>query len=147
MDFTTNLEHVGDLIDRSLMALAAKKAKRQLSFSPEGLAEIRDFHAHVLRTMRLALNVFATRDKILARQLFADKAFTRLAERKATESHFVRLRSGRPETIETSAIHLDVLRDLKRIHGHLTAVAYPILETEGELAESRLIPAPISASP
>jgi phosphate:Na+ symporter len=139
MDFTTNLEHVGDVIDKSLMHLAAKKSKQQLSFSTEGMDEIKAFHEHVMRTMRTALNVFATRDTSLARQLFADKSSTRIAERRATESHFDRLRSGRPETIETSAIHLDVLRDLKRIHGHLTAVAYPILEAEGALAESRLI--------
>ena len=28
--------------------------------------------------------------------------------------------------------------DLKRIHGHLTATAYPLLEAQGDLAESRL---------
>jgi phosphate:Na+ symporter len=33
---------------------------------------------------------------------------------------------------------MDVIRDLKRINGHLTTVAYPILEAAGELAESRL---------
>ena len=88
--------------------------------------------------MRLALNVFATRDVALARRLYAEKASTRLFEKDAAESHFSRLRSGRPESIETSAIHLDIIRDLKRIHGHLTAVVYPILEAEGELAETRL---------
>jgi phosphate:Na+ symporter len=31
-----------------------------------------------------------------------------------------------------------MLRDLKRINSHITAVAYPILEEAGELAESRL---------
>ena len=49
-----------------------------------------------------------------------------------------RLRDGLPETIETSALHLDVLRDLKRINAHLTTVAYPILEETGELRGSRL---------
>ena len=49
-----------------------------------------------------------------------------------------RLREGRPESIETSSIHMDVIRDLKRINGHLTTVAYPILEVAGELAETRL---------
>ena len=34
--FTVNLEHVGDIIDRSLRAMAAKKIKYQLTFSPEG---------------------------------------------------------------------------------------------------------------
>ena len=51
------------------------------------------------------------------------------------------LREGRPESIETSSIHMDVIRDLKRINGHLTTVAYPILEAAGELAETRLKPA------
>jgi phosphate:Na+ symporter len=34
-------------------------------------------------------------------------------------------------------MQLDVLRDLKRINSHLTAVAYPILEEAGQL-RSRL---------
>jgi phosphate:Na+ symporter len=59
-------------------------------------------------------------------------------ERAASESHLARLRSGKIESLETSALHLDVLRDLKRINSHLTSVAYPILEGAGELAESRL---------
>jgi hypothetical protein len=49
-----------------------------------------------------------------------------------------RLRSGKIESLETSGLHLDVLRDLKRINSHLTSVAYPILEGAGALTESRL---------
>lgn len=138
LTFTTNLEHIGDIIDKNLAELAAKKIRKQLSFSPEGLEEIRTFHARVTETMRLSFNVFATRDVGLARRLFADKSAMRAAERDATENHFVRLKDGRPETLETSAIHIDIIRDLKRIHGHLTATAYPLLEAEGELAETRL---------
>lgn len=136
--FTTNLEHVGDIIDKNLMELAGKKIKNHYAFSPEGLEEIRKFHARVMDNMRLAFNVFATRDVALARRLLAEKATTRAAELAAADSHFARLREGRPESIETSAIHLDVMRDLKRINGHLTSVAYPILEVAGELRESRL---------
>ena len=105
------------------------------------MRELRDFHAHVLDTARLAFNVFATRDVALARRLFADKTTTREAEKRATDSHFARLKEGRPESIETSAIHLDVIRDLKRIHGHFTSVAYPILESAGGLASTRLVDA------
>jgi phosphate:Na+ symporter len=136
--FTTNLEHVGDIIDKNLMELAAKKIKNRYAFSPEGLDEIRRFHGRVMDNMRLAFNVFATRDVTLARRLLAEKATTRAAELAAADSHFGRLREGRLESIETSAIHLDVMRDLKRINGHLTSVAYPILEVAGELRDSRL---------
>jgi phosphate:Na+ symporter len=145
--FTTNLEHVGDIIDKNLMELAAKKIKNRYTFSSEGLEEIQKFHARVMDNMRLAFNVFATRDVAMARRLLAEKAMTRTAELAAADSHFARLREGRPESIETSAIHLDVMRDLKRINGHLTSVAYPILEVAGELRDSRLREREASAEP
>lgn len=135
----TNLEHIGDIIDKNLRELAEKKIRKRYAFSPEGLAEIREFHQRVSSGLVLALNVFATRDLALARQLFAEKATMRDAERRATESHFQRLRSGRPESIETSAIHLDIIRDLKRIHGHVASIGYPILESANVLRESRLV--------
>ena len=138
LTFTTNLEHIGDIIDKNLMELAAKKIKNRYAFSPEGLAEIRSFHARIMDNMRLSYNVFATRDVALARRLLAEKAAMRAAELSASDSHFARLREGRPESIETSSIHLDIIRDLKRINGHLTSVVYPILELTGELHDSRL---------
>jgi phosphate:Na+ symporter len=138
LTFTTNLEHIGDIVDKNLMELAAKKIRNRYAFSPEGMAELRAFHARVLENLRLALNVFTTRDITLARRLVAEKTAMREAETKAADSHFARLREGRPESIETSSIHMDVIRDLKRINGHLASVAYPILEAAGELADTRL---------
>ncbi len=138
LTFTTNLEHVGDIIDKNLMELATKKIRNRYAFSTEGMAELRAIHSQVLENLRLALNVFTTRDITLARRLVAEKTAMREAEARAADSHYARLREGRPESIETSSIHMDVIRDLKRINGHLTTVAYPILEAAGELAESRL---------
>jgi len=62
-------------------------------------------------------------------------------EHSAADRHFERLREGRPETIETTSLHLDVLRDLKWIHSHICSVAYSVLEAAGgmpatEVAES-----------
>lgn len=138
LSFTMNLEHVGDIIDKNLMELATKKIRNRYAFSSEGMAELRVFHARVLENLGLALNVFTTRDIALARRLVAEKTAMREAEARAADSHFARLRQGRPESIETSSIHMDVIRDLKRINGHLTTVAYPILEAAGELADTRL---------
>jgi phosphate:Na+ symporter len=89
--------------------------------------------------MRLAVSVFVTRDLAMARALVAEKDAIRAAERAATESHFQRLREGKVASIETSALHLDVLRDLKRVAAHLTSVAHPILEANGALRTSRLV--------
>jgi phosphate:Na+ symporter len=121
------------------MELAAKKIKKGYDFSTEGMAELKRFHAQVMENMRLALNVFTTRDVTLARRLLMEKTTVRAQEFAAADKHFARLRDGRAESIETSSIHLDVIRDLKRINSHLTSVAYPILEAAGELRESRLL--------
>jgi phosphate:Na+ symporter len=37
------------------------------------------------------------------------------------------------ETLETTSLHLDVLRDLKRIHSHICSVAYSVLDAAGEM--------------
>ena len=60
--FTTNLEHIGDIIDKGLLRLAAKKRKQGLNFSADGWRDIRAFHALIAEQMRRALAVFVTRD-------------------------------------------------------------------------------------
>jgi phosphate:Na+ symporter len=136
--FTTNLEHVGDILDKTLLELAAKKQRLAVNFSAEGWAEIEAMHREVVDQMRLAMTVFMTQDVAMARRLVEAKDHIRQLERSAAESHLMRLRAGTVASIETSSLHLDVIRDLKRIVAHLTAVAHPILEAGGELSTSRL---------
>jgi phosphate:Na+ symporter len=138
ISFSINLEHIGDIIDKNLMELAGKKIKNRFKFSPEGAAELQALHRRVLDNLKLALSVFMSGDASIARQLLREKVQIREAERSASESHLARLREGRPESVETSSLHLDVLRDLKRIHSHICSVAYPVLEATGELEPSRL---------
>ncbi|HUN53290.1 MAG TPA: Na/Pi cotransporter family protein [Candidatus Sulfotelmatobacter sp.] len=138
ISFSINLEHVGDIIDKNLMELAAKKIKRKLQFSKEGAAELLAFHRRVLENLKLAFGIFISGDVKVARKLIEEKAALRTAELAAADSHLARLREGRPESIETSSLHLDILRDLKRIHSHICSAAYPVLEAAGVLQPSRL---------
>ena len=136
--FTTNLEHVGDIIDKNLMELAAKKIRGKLHFSAEGLCELKDMHARLMATVRLALTVFINQELDSAKALLARKDQLREMELSGTERHLARLRSGKVASLDTSALHLDIMRDFKRIHSHLTSVAYPILDRAGVLRPSRL---------
>jgi phosphate:Na+ symporter len=136
--FATNLEHVGDIIDKNLLDLAAKKHRLKTAFSEEGWAELKAMHERAVAQARLAVTVFVTRDEEMARQLVVAKDAVRAAERAAADSHLKRLTAGKASSIETSSLHLDILRDLKRIVAHLTDVAYPILEASGRIRQSRL---------
>jgi phosphate:Na+ symporter len=146
--FAINLEHIGDIIDKNLMEVASRKIKHRYQFSIEGAKELEAFHQRVLNNLRLAFSAFLSQDVRTARNLIEEKTGLRNAELAASESHLGRLREGRVESIETSSLHLNVLRDLKRIHSHICSVAYPVLEVTGELQPSRLKesePGPLAA--
>ncbi len=139
--FATNLEHAGDVVDKSLLGLTARKIKRGLSFSKEGQVELIEIVDRLLTNLRAAATVFMTDDVRAARLLAAEKESFRDIEARATVAHFDRLRTGRIDTAETSALHLDMLRDLSRVNTHLVAAAaYPVLEGKGELLPTRLRP-------
>jgi phosphate:Na+ symporter len=136
--FAINLEHIGDIIDKNLIELANKKIKHNYEFSKDGAAELEAFYKRIIENLKLAFSVFINPDVRIARKLIEEKTQLRNLELAYAESHLARLREGRPESIETSSIHLDVLRDLKRIHSHICSVAYPVLEAAGELQPNRL---------
>lgn len=128
LTFATNLEHIGDVIDKNLMELAEKRMRKQEKFSDEGLKEIENFQHQVLENLRLAQNVFMSQDKALAQQLLDKKKVIREAAQETTERHFKRLIKGVDESLATTSLHLDIIRDYQRINSYITNLAYTVLE-------------------
>jgi phosphate:Na+ symporter len=116
IDYAINLEHMGDIIEKSLTEQVKKK----------------------IDNVRIAQTIFVTRDADLARHLMEVKVDVRHMEKRSSERHLERLRDGRADSLQTSSLHLDILRDLKRINAHIVSVAHPILDEGGLLTESRL---------
>lgn len=137
--FTINLEHIGDILDKNLRELAQKKIKHKLKFSDDGLEEITNMHRCLLGNLHLATSVFVLGDVQSARALLAEKDRMRDLEQAANDNHLRRLREGKTRSIETSSLHIDITRDLKRITAHIASVAYPILERSGSIRRTRLV--------
>ena len=134
--FATNLEAAGDVVDRDVMGHLAKQLKRGVPLAETERAEARRLLGRLAATVRAAAAVFMTEDARAARQLAAEKEAFREMEAAATRAHFAGLRGGQ---VEAAPLGLDMLRELKRVNGHLVAAAaYPILEGQGELLASRL---------
>ena len=139
LTFSTNLEQAGDIVDRGLLAMATKMAKRGVIFSDSGRDELQRIVDRLIANVRAAASLFMTGDERAARQLAAEKEAFRALEADATDAHFERLRSGRVNSAETSALHLDALRDLKAVNTHIVAAAaYPVLVSRGELLATRI---------
>ncbi|MGF7000836.1 Na/Pi cotransporter family protein [Paraburkholderia sp. GAS32] len=139
LTFVINIEQAGDVVDLNLLPHATKRVKRGLAFSKEGETELLAMMDRLMTNLRTAASLFMTEDPRTARMLADEKVAFREAESTATASHFERLRSGRIDTAQTSALHLDLLRDLKLINSHIVAAAaYPVLERTGALLPSRI---------
>ncbi len=138
VSFTINMEQVGDIIERVLQDLEDKKIRPALRFSDAGMAEICHLHERLLDNLRLGMSVFLDGHVHDARRLLEEKARFRDLEHAYAASHLVRLQGNSAASIATSALHLDLISDLKRINSHLCSIAYPILESAGALAETRI---------
>lgn len=123
----TDLEGIGDVIDKNLMELAEKKQRGGHRFSEQGWHEIRSLHAKVTENLELSIAAFASQDRSLAEKVIRHKANINVVEREYRQTHIGRLHAGLRESIDTSSIHLDVLANLKRVNSLATNVAYAVL--------------------
>ncbi len=126
----SDLENIGDIIERHIMELAKKKIYKSLRFSEPGLREILELHAMIGKNFDTVMLAFGSNDVHLARQVIEFKRQVTQRERVLRAAHLQRLSDGLRESIETSSIHLDVLANLVRINHHVTSIAYPIAEAK-----------------
>ena len=138
MSFTINMEQVGDIIERVLQDIEEKKIRKGRAFSEAGMAEITELHERLLGNLRLGMSVFLNGNVRDAQRLLEEKVRFRELERAYAATHLVRLSDRAVQSMETSSLHIDLISDLKRINSHICSIAYPILESTGALAPSRL---------
>ncbi|WP_019996814.1 Na/Pi cotransporter family protein [Aureimonas ureilytica] len=138
VDYAINLEHIGDIVEKGLVHEVHKMVSFDLWFSDEGFRELDAFMDTTIENLRMAQSIFVTRDLDLSRRLMDAKLTVRQIEKRSAARHFQRLRENKRASIETSSLHLDMLRDLKRINAHIVSVAHPIMSAEGLLVESRV---------
>jgi len=144
LTFVINIEHIGDITANNLMEFAAKKAQRGQDFSADDIQDLALMHGHVMESLRLGMTVFLRSDLRAAQKLFARKEVLWRLENEISERHIRALRERRDEG-GAGDVYLRILRDLKRIHSHLAALAYPVLEHAG-LLQDRLIREAVGAS-
>jgi phosphate:Na+ symporter len=138
VSFTINMEQIGDIVERVLQDVEDKKIRKSRSFSEAGMAEIAHLHERLIANLRLAMSVFLDGRVGDAQRLLREKAAFRDLEHEYAANHIARLRDNTAQSIETSSLHLDLISELKRINSHICSSAYPILESAGVLAATRL---------
>ncbi|WP_223516995.1 Na/Pi cotransporter family protein [Pseudomonas sp. GL-B-19] len=130
--FVINLEHAADILSSSLAQLAMRRVRRGEQFSAFELGNIAPLHDALLESLSLAISVFLREDIATAHQLISRKETVRELEAHASREHFRKLQEDKNTWAESGDIFQRVLRDYRRVHHHIAALAYPLLERAGE---------------
>lgn len=128
LEWAVNLEQAGDMIERMLGKIQDEKTAQRHGFSESGLEELAGLHAQLMANLRLGLNVFLSGDAESARQLLHEKRRFRAQERRLAHAHVGRLHRQVVQSIETSALHLELIGDMKRLNSLFCSSAYVVLE-------------------
>jgi phosphate:Na+ symporter len=144
-----NLEHAADIIANNLLEFAARRTRRAGGFAAEELDAIEGMHAELVDSLRLGLTVFLRGDAALrdARRLVVRKRLLRRQEAEAAALNIRLPQSGGSgsdvvSTRTDNGDFLRIIRDLRRVHSHIAALAYPVLERAAESDGRDAGPAP-----
>ena len=119
LHFASTMENIGDIVSHDLSRLAVKRLNRGVSFSPEGLAEIRKIHGEVMALLRTEINGFVGGLPVSAKTIHRMVGEIRALCEHSIDSHRRRLSEHRLRSQGTSSIHQDTVRDLMQIAGLL----------------------------
>jgi phosphate:Na+ symporter len=139
VEYAIRLEAAGDVVSNRMTRTAQTKHTERTEFSAQGWKELTDLHATILESFSLARHVLLVDDMDCARRLVLDKAEVKRLSRRSRKAHLKRLERGQTESFQSSDLHLETLRAMRDLHGHIAAIAYPILYKSGQVLETRLV--------
>jgi phosphate:Na+ symporter len=128
LNFISHLENIGDIIDNNLLELGEKKVDQGVRFSDAGIKEIHLFHYTVCQDFDAVILAFESDEKERAQGVIDQREQFHRQGQALRAAHIERLHQGIPHTIESSAIHLDLITHFSRIKSHITAIAHTVVE-------------------
>ena len=130
LDLTGDLEHIGDLIEKSLIPLVRKKARTDARFSAAGWEELAGYHQRVLDSYDIAVEAVGEGSVLKAQSVLRAKAELAELARQYRTTHYRRLSDALPESMESSQIHLDLVDGLRRVESYIESIALAVLDSQ-----------------
>ncbi len=127
LNFASELESLGDTVDKSLCGAAIRCARDKPFLAPEDLADLQALYERVRRRMEQMVSALTTRDRALARGFLQEGEELEKWCVEAEKRHFQRLDGkDRAMTASTEGF-LQMLNVLRRISGQLSALGHTFL--------------------
>lgn len=111
----SDLESIGDIIDKNLVPLSEKMIVHDYDFSEDGKRDLKMLHQKVSERLSEMVIALATGDQGLANDVLDGFEVLQNEGKRFHLRHLQRLQDGLRESIETSSIHLDAINYFLRI--------------------------------
>jgi len=138
MSIVNDIESIGDIIEKNMIPLIAKKSVLNTDFSKEGKEELNIFHTKICKQVSRLKDAFSELDPERARQIMAKEEKYSDLETEYRTRHLERLHEEREESIETHEIHMELMDLLKQINVYTGDIAKTIHEIGEENIKLKL---------
>lgn len=122
--FTSELEAIGDIIDRSLCHQVIKQQSCGDTLSPADGERLRLFYSLINKRFEVAINILASRNDQLAAEILRGKDTAKDMYLRLQQEHYAALNADQAGSLAGSSYFIDMLNGLRRISGHLTSIGY-----------------------
>ncbi|MBL7052181.1 MAG: Na/Pi cotransporter family protein [Candidatus Marinimicrobia bacterium] len=127
ISIANDMESIGDVIQKNILPLIAKKNALNMDFSEEGTEELKVFHVKVCKQISRLRDAFAERDPNQAQKVMSKEIKYDDLEADFRIKHLERVRRDMRESVATHEIHMELMDLLKQINVYTGNIAKTIL--------------------
>ncbi len=128
MSIVNDIESIGDIIEKNMIPLIAKKSALNTDFSNEGKEELEVFHTKICKQISRLNDAFSELNPEIARRIMSKEEKYSDLETEYRTRHLKRIHEEREESIETHEIHMELMDMLKQINVYIGNIAKTITD-------------------
>lgn len=124
LHFASQLETVGDVIDKSFCHQIMKQIGDPLPLPPQDEADLAEMHRRTVQRLEMAILVLTTRDRATAQRFLEEGDTLKAWCIDVQKAHYQRLIGCDDRTLQASTRFLDLINALRRISGQLNTIGH-----------------------
>ncbi len=129
LNFSSQLESIGDIVDKNLCAAALKHANDVDVLDAEDRRVLEALYQRVVKRMEAAISVLSTRDRALAKAFLNEGDELKDWCIQLQKDHYQRLSAVNPKAVASSESFIDLVNVLRRVSGQLNTIGHTFVLT------------------
>lgn len=133
LHFASQLETVGDVIDKNFCHQILKQVADPVPLSPQDEADLAEMHRRTTQRLEMAILVLTTRDRAVAQRFLEEGDKLKAWWIEVQRAHYQRLVGSDERALQASTRFLELLNALRRISGQVNSIGHTFVHNRPPL--------------